>query len=1247
MDARKRLVNGLVVGMVLIGSIILFTGNLYAKEIKNFLLKGSMSEKYMVPMLKACGFNVEIDTKVAKPMPHYFTLPSYEELKKYDVLMFTRHCAPLEESREDVIKFIQEGGIVIWMFDVHLRIKPMGWGLLGFKNCVRESSKSLKEIKEKGGYRLKYASPGWGDESVLQCNRKCNFATNLAEAKPIVVNADNPEHALITIRELGKGKVIFCGVGEFPIGKPITEYFLRLLEYLKDGRKDIIALKEFSEEKGAMIIEDYENKASIAPGFFQLGYGSLDSEITYSTEKVHRGNYSLKAHYVFKSEKGKTEMFFVNRYWLYLRSSEGKIEKVGAWVYGDGSGCGLNFIMQDIDKRRSLYDVYPGPKIDWQGWKYVEVDIPPSSSPLIVTGIKIMPPKGISEGTIYIDDLTAIARLKSDKIFTVNISPDKRLKFYSPGESVRLDIRIRNNSYKSQEDVTVRYKITDFWSKKLKEKAMGLGRLKPLEEKSFSILYRPDSKGIYYINFEVKNPNTGALTRKEGSFGILVSNKGWKPKNEEQKLFFGVKSINADSSHSWDYHYQIDTVAAIGIKMCHVHPWTAMLYHDPKKDIESVCKKRKIDDLVFYSKKCGMDLFYGINTSSMFRKDKNGNEIVDFDAYQSYLLKVVNRYKDTIKYWEVGNEADICFTSSPTWGENYLNLLKTTYQTIKKLDPEAKIVSAGMCGPSHPRSNKAQLVKWFSEGKDYVDIVAAHHYGRRLIKPLHGMEKYCPDKPRWNSEAGVDCGRGSGKAGERMQAEWLIKKIVNAKSTGWQAYYWYLPVDVGLRFHGDCLRLHYENYFGLLTIDHFPKASVFAYNTLIKELKNTEPIGEGEIDLGKDISVHGFKGEKKYIYCLWAKSFASQICSLKGKIKNVKLVDIMGNEKILQANNGTITLSLGELPVFLESDKELFSLSDSLVSFSSLFNVFPDRESEFQVKINNIFTETLAGSVSIKAAEGWKVEPGIKEFKIAEGKALPIYFKIKPCSEIETGVKYPVDLSIKFRDSRISPVNVSVFALAPPLVRKVLKPIVVDGNLSDWPKDITPIKLNKFSQVIDMGERGWKGEDELSAEVYTCWDEGHFYLGVMIKDDIYLPMDKSGRELWKNDGAVQFAIVPEGEGKHPFYFYSVALAPEGAQIYCHYALSEHHTSTGLMKKIKVKITKKPRGMIYELSIPFSEITPLMPETGKSFGFAIVVFDLEGTAGLGISKKCIEWPEGSGITIGGRTSEHFGSLIFAE
>lgn len=133
----------------------------------------------------------------------------------------------------------------------------------------------------------------------------------------------------------------------------------------------------------------------------------------------------------------------------------------------------------------------------------------------------------------------------------------------------------------------------------------------------------------------------------------------------------------------------------------------------------------------------------------------------NLDSFDVYLRKCVERYKDRIKAWEIYNEPNLKLF----WGDDpnpaeYAKLLERAYKTIKSIDPELKVLYAGVSGVP-----LEYIEKTFEAGAaKYFDIMNIHPYQHsnpekklpeeiRALKKL--MEKYgISEKPIWITEVG-------------------------------------------------------------------------------------------------------------------------------------------------------------------------------------------------------------------------------------------------------------------------------------------------------------------------------------------------------------------------------------------------------------------------------------------------------------------------------------------------------------
>lgn len=180
---------------------------------------------------------------------------------------------------------------------------------------------------------------------------------------------------------------------------------------------------------------------------------------------------------------------------------------------------------------------------------------------------------------------------------------------------------------------------------------------------------------------------------------------------------------------------------------------------------------------------------------------KEWNTPPDPKAFASYADKVVTRFKDRVKYWEIWNEPNSPIYWKPQDGMRaYTELLKVVYPAIKKADPTAVVLMGGLTGNPDQSLNEIYL----NGGKPYFDRVNIHPFRtpsdpaaidrvRELHeKVLEVMKRHGDaDKKVWFTEIGSPGVSGGiqptwwlGKApNELIQAQWV--KAVMGEMTKW------------------------------------------------------------------------------------------------------------------------------------------------------------------------------------------------------------------------------------------------------------------------------------------------------------------------------------------------------------------------------------------------------------------------------------------------------------------------------
>ena len=220
----------------------------------------------------------------------------------------------------------------------------------------------------------------------------------------------------------------------------------------------------------------------------------------------------------------------------------------------------------------------------------------------------------------------------------------------------------------------------------------------------------------------------------------------------------------------------------------------------------------------------------------------------DNKLFVNYAVKVMQRYKDQVKYWEIWNEPD----SEIYWKQqdglkSYCVLLKDVYLAAKEIDPYCKILNGclanGLSSVNHLYDNGA---------KDYFDILNVHFFENPLnadaikavisypqlaykIMQRHGdthkkiwiTETGCPGVKRQLKASNWWMGKNPNAA---QQARW-VKDVYTQllKDSHVEKIFWAFFRDT---------KGHWKNgvdYFGLVGWDYSCKPSFKAYQKCSQE----------------------------------------------------------------------------------------------------------------------------------------------------------------------------------------------------------------------------------------------------------------------------------------------------------------------------------------------------------------------------------------------------------------------------
>lgn len=313
------------------------------------------------------------------------------------------------------------------------------------------------------------------------------------------------------------------------------------------------------------------------------------------------------------------------------------------------------------------------------------------------------------------------------------------------------------------------------------------------------------------------------------------------------------------------------------------------------------------------------------------------------EDWKNYVTAVVSRYKNSIKHWEIWNEEDSGFWQPQADPLAYTNLLKQSYQTIKKIDPKAQVLLGGI----HITSTEFLTQLLHNQGNKYFDILAIHPYAfsspekatiaanLQNLKQL--VDSFGGDKKIWLTEMGWDT-RFS-LINQTKQANYLFRFFTLMKTLPFiERVFWYdLRDDVDTGQSQNALLQ-----FGLVEGNFSSKASFHALRTFQQYLSTasfTNHIVHASkpLDLEKNPSTsyltditsllvdeYRFKKKNEETISVFYYQGSAEMFKLPLPADTTHMVTINGKTIEQTIPNHQLTLTLSEEPVIFVWEPTLY-----------------------------------------------------------------------------------------------------------------------------------------------------------------------------------------------------------------------------------------------------------------------------------------------------------------------------------
>jgi len=171
---------------------------------------------------------------------------------------------------------------------------------------------------------------------------------------------------------------------------------------------------------------------------------------------------------------------------------------------------------------------------------------------------------------------------------------------------------------------------------------------------------------------------------------------------------------------------------------------------------------------------------------------------------------------------------------------------------------------------------------------------------------------------------------------------------------------------------------------------------------------------------------------------------------------------------------------------------------------------------------------------------------------------------------------------------------------------------------------------------VDLGSWEAVGSSQppagLGGKVWFDWDSTNLYVTADITDNNFSE-PATGSNIWQGD-SLQVAVTSGVPGSSAtvstsstegHYEYGAALTPQGAQVYRWWAPTGQ--ATGPVTDAAVHVTRDDatNTTLYELALPWSDLTSVQPVAGSVFSISVLLND----ANNGVREGFLQWGGGIG------------------
>jgi hypothetical protein len=295
-----------------------------------------------------------------------------------------------------------------------------------------------------------------------------------------------------------------------------------------------------------------------------------------------------------------------------------------------------------------------------------------------------------------------------------------------------------------------------------------------------------------------------------------------------------------------------------------------------------------------------------------------------------FVYKVVDRYGDRVKHWEMWNEPEWTYFWTGS-SSDYAQLLKVGYRAAKAACSDCQVLFGGL----HYWAEK-DYYKWVlnaladdpqaSVNNYFFDVMSVHLYSRssnayEIVRDIRAeMRQRAGDHPIWLTETGVPVwddasvdpspGKYDYAATQEEASAYVIQSYANAWASGVGRYFFFRTHDADM-----------SEYFGLIRNDRSLRPSYAAYRVAVTLLESPTMVTRTSYGEGAErVTLWGTPSGK--VSVLWNRTPRTFEFDYPAVLRNAKLVDRRGGEQDIEAVDGVYRVTLPGATADLISDPD-------------------------------------------------------------------------------------------------------------------------------------------------------------------------------------------------------------------------------------------------------------------------------------------------------------------------------------